>query len=113
MSTFTYTIGEKTVQLASVITPRRISEYCAIFGKTKLSELIAPKASDISAAASGMSHLLLDAMGDAKLAQRILSTCTESTFTEEEAADVDSELIGRIATDFFLLLIVKYFGQGK
>jgi len=96
-----------------VITPKRISEYCEIFGKKKPSELILPAVDKINAVSAEMSSMLLDAMGDAALAQRIVCTCTDAEVTLEEAAEVDSEIVGRIATDFFLLLIVKYFRQPR
>ncbi|NUN68822.1 MAG: hypothetical protein HUU02_03830 [Bacteroidetes bacterium] len=113
MSNYEYSIAGRTIHLASIVTPKRISEFCTIFGKKKLSELIIPGADKINDTASGMNRMLLDAMGDADLAHRILCTCTDAEISLEEAAEVDSEIIGRIATDFFLLLIVKYFRQPK
>ncbi|MFZ4620978.1 MAG: hypothetical protein ACOYNS_10485, partial [Bacteroidota bacterium] len=109
MNEFTYDINGQSVKLATLATPKRINAFCAVFGKTKLSELIMPNSGDAASAAKGMNVQLLDAIGDASLTMKILNACTDMEFTLEQAADVDSELTGRIATDFFLLLIVKYF----
>lgn len=113
MNQYTYDINGKSVKLATEATPKRITAFCQIFGKNKLSELIMPNFGDAASAAKGMNVQLLDAIGDASLTMKILNACTDTEFTQEQAADVDSELSGRIATDFFLLLIVKYFRQAK
>jgi hypothetical protein len=113
MNEFIYDIDGQSVKLATLATPKRITAFCAVFGKTKLSELIMPANQSVNDAAKGMSVLMLDAIGDAAMAQKILNACTEREFTVEEASEVDSELIGKIATDFFLLLIVKYFRQQR
>lgn len=113
MIEYVYDINGKQVKLATLATPKRISAYCQIFGKNKLSELIMPDQKSPVEAAKGMNVQLLDAIGDSTLTQKILNTCTDTEFTLEEAAEVDSEITGRIALDFFLLLIVKYFRQPK
>ena len=113
MSEFVYDINGKQVKLAAIATPKRISAYCQVFGKNKLSELIMPNSQSIDESARGMNTLLLDAIGDSSMTQKILNACTEEIFTVDEAAEVDSEITGRIALDFFLLLIVKYFRQPK
>lgn len=113
MSEFVYDINGTPVKLASIATPKRISAYCSIFGKNKLSELIMPSSQTVGEAAKGMNVLLLDAIGDSAMTQKLLNACTEHEFTLEEASEVDSELTGKIALDFFLLLIVKYFRQAK
>ncbi len=113
MTPYTYTINDKEIHLATVITPNRIAEFCSIFGKTKLSELIVPGDAAAKDTVSGMSRIVLDAIGDAKTSKRILNACTDREFTEEEAGNVDGVLIGQIATDFFLLLVVKLFARPK
>ncbi len=109
---YLYEINGEQVKLAEKATPKRITEFCRIFGKTNMSELLVPKDS-IDGSAKKMSGLLLDAIGDSSLTQRILNCCTEKTFTIEEAGEADAEITGRIATDFFLQLIVKFFRQQK
>ena len=113
MSQYFYDINGKTVNLATEATPKRISAYLSVFGKTKLSELIIPGKQNIEDAAKGMNVMLLDAIGDASTSQKILNACTDHVFSQEDAENVDSEIIGRIALDFFLSLIVKYFRQPK
>ncbi|MEW5799961.1 MAG: hypothetical protein AB1728_13250 [Bacteroidota bacterium] len=106
----TYVIVNEEIHLAEP-TPKRIEAFLKFYGKTKLSELFLPAKEGVEAASREFGILALDATGDSQSAAMILSACLEREISPEVAANVPVTTIAQVNLDFFLLLILTFYGR--
>ncbi|KAB2967511.1 hypothetical protein [Zoogloea sp.] len=112
MNSTTYAIGGRDLSLAEP-TPKRISAFLEVFGKQRLSELFLPAAEKVDEAGRQFGKIALDMTGDSATAAKVLTACLTEPVDEETAGGLPVDLISRVTMDFFLTLMLTYYGRGK